>query len=62
MTLCLIEAQKSEEREELGQCGYALTIEWEVGRRDRRRGDQAKSGRKGSVLNPECIRELPGEL
>lgn len=45
MTLCLTEAQKSEEREELGilrgQCGYTLTIEWEVGRRrDRRRGDQ----------------------
>ena len=64
---CLAEARKSEDREELGILRVSVAIHQQLSgnlvEEEIEEGDtRAKTGRKGSVLNPECIWELPGEL
>ena len=64
---CLAEARKSEDREELGILRVSVAIHQQLSgnlvEEEIEEGEtRAKTGRKGSVLNPECIWELPGEL
>ena len=64
---CLAEACKSEGGEELGILRVSVAIHQQLSgnlaEEEIEEGEtRAKTGRKGSVLNPECIWELPGEL